>query len=138
MSDQIKSTSSITSNESLAAPVPKKVDFTHAIYNMTIGGVILAESEWLQKTPRTTFEILLEIFPCEVKSLKDVPEMCAIIEKHLRSAGYFPHPEREAMEVKWNKGVARSIRKSPPDTQDYYKRINRRYQERMGVTVHHT
>jgi len=138
MSDQIKSSNSLAPVGSLEAEPPKRIDFAHAIYNMTLGIVILAESEWLQKTPRTTLEVLLEIFPGEVKSMKDVPEMSAIVEKHLRLAGYFPSPDREPLAVKWNKGLARSIRKSSPDTQDSYKRISRRYQERMGVTFHHT
>jgi len=63
--------------------------------------ILLANSEWLHETPRSTGEILLTLFPGFVNRVKEIRETESAIGDLLLSDGYLPIDGSDLLGTKW-------------------------------------
>lgn len=68
--------------------------------------ILRAGSDWLQKTPRTTGEVLKTLFPNELGRFKELAETEGLVADLLLAEGYFPTGAGDIWDHRWIVGTA--------------------------------
>jgi hypothetical protein len=90
MSDQNEANQVIPTFQAILKALTQSNTENVWLYQENIRGRLRHNFEWLIKEPRSLSEIMQTLFPGEITSMKDLPEMEMILARNLQAEGYIP------------------------------------------------